>query len=145
MTHAIPSGLLRAALALDAAASGTLALVQLLAPHAAARALGLLVEWLVGTGVLLAAHTALLLWLAVKVAVARALVRLVVLVNVGWAMACAASIALLAEDLTASGIGYLLAQAAGVLAFASAQALGLQRSAAAERTSSQLAWNETIL
>jgi hypothetical protein len=77
----------------------------------------------------------------VKVAVSRTLVRLVVLVNVGWVIACAASVACRASD----GERHRLPQAAGVLAFASAQALGLQRSGAAGRTSSQLAWNETML
>ena len=88
MNYLSPSRLLRTTLAIDAAASGTLALIQLLAPYAVAQLTGLAVELLVATGVLLAAYAALLIRMASSAAVARTLVELVAVGNLGWALTC---------------------------------------------------------
>jgi hypothetical protein len=145
MNYVIPSRLLRAAFAIDAAASGTLAMVQILAPHATEQLFGLPVELLVATGVLLAAYAVLLIWLTPAVTVSSALVRLIVVGNLGWAAACMALVAVLPTDVTAIGVGYLLFQAVAVVAFAGAEALGLKLSVPASRTGANLAWRDTLL
>jgi hypothetical protein len=144
MNCVTPSGLLRAALAIDAAASGTLALIQILAPHAGARGFGLPIELLVGTGAFLAAYAALLISIAYSSAVSRALVRLVIAGNLGWAFACIALAAVAPTGITAPGVGYLLSQAVAVVAFAFAQALGLRRSEPFAGSGTDLAWKETL-
>ncbi len=132
MTYAIPSKLLRVAFAIDAAASGTLAIFQILAGAAAAPRLGLSEGLLLGTGLLLAAYAVLLLMLARSAGVPRALVYLIAVGNVGWAVACIALVGLLRADLTLLGVGYLLFQAVAVVSFAGAQALGLKQSRKAQ-------------
>lgn len=144
MSYVSPSRLLRAALVIDAACSGALAAVQILAPYAMARWLGLPVEMLVGSSVVLAALAALMIWPAPGVAVARALVGLVVCANLGWCVGCAVLTAIAQAEATALGIGYLLLQAVASVAFAGAQALGLKRSAPAPRVSLHLAWKEIL-
>ena len=135
MNYLSPSRLLRTSLAIDAAASGTLALIQLLAPYAVAQLTGLAVELLVATGVLLAAYAALLIRMASSTAVARTLVELVAVGNLGWALTCI---------VLATALGYLLFQAGAVVAFASAQARGLTRSSPVSQATANLAWKDLL-
>ena len=144
MNYLSPSPLLRATLTIDAAASGTLALIQLLAPYAIAQFTGLAVELLVSSGVLLAAYAAWLIRIASSAAVARTLAELVVVGNLGWALACIVLATALRSDLSALGVGYLLFQACAVVAFASGQALGLMRSSPVSRASANLAWKDLL-
>ncbi len=144
MNYLSPSRLLRATLAIDAAASGTLALIQLLAPYAVAQLTGLAVELLVATGVLLAAYAALLIRIASSAAVARTLVELVAVGNLGWALTCIVLATALGNDLSTLGVGYLLFQAGAVVAFASAQARGLMGSSPAPQATANLAWKDLL-
>jgi hypothetical protein len=144
MNYLNPSRLLRAALTIDAAASGTLAMIQVLAPHAAAQFTGLAVELIVVTGVILGGYAALLIRSASSAAIARTLVELIIVGNLGWALACIAAASVLRNDLTPLGVGYLLFQAGAVVAFACTQALGLIRSGPASPTSARLAWKDTL-
>ena len=144
MIHAVPSRLLRAALAIDGAVSGTLAVFQLMAPHPLARVLGLPVELLIGSGAVLAGWTALLVWLANGPAVSRRLVGLVVTGNALWAAACVALVAAAAAPPTPLGTAFLLVQAAAVVALAVAQATGLKRGRRRAAHSGGLAWRKTL-
>ncbi len=133
MTYAIPSKLLRASLASDAAASGMLAVLQIVAAPAASLRLGLSEGLLLATGLLSAVYAVLLFMLARSGAVSRALVVLVAAGNVGWCVACIALAAALRADLTPLGSGYVLLQAVAVVGFAGTQMLGLKRSRNAPR------------
>lgn len=142
MNHRRPSTLLRAALVVDAAASGTIAFLQLMAPHVAARAFGLPVELLIGSSALLGAWSAALFWLASGATVARAVVVAVVLANLLWSGGCLA-LAALAPPRTALGVAVLILQAAGVVGFAAAQAVGLRQSPPVPRAAAGLHWRTT--
>ena len=138
MNYLNPSRLLRAAMTIDAAASGTLAMIQVLAPHAAAQFTGLAVELIVVTGLILPRS------IRPVTTVPRTLVDLIIAGNLGWALACIAVASALRNDLTTLGVGYLLFQAGAVVAFACAQALGLIRSVPASSTTAKLAWKDTL-
>jgi hypothetical protein len=140
MSTALSTAWLRKALAIDAAAAGMIAVLQLLAPHPIARLLGLPVELLVGSGAVLAGWAALLVWLATAGAVSRAALRLVVAGNLLWAIGCAALCAWAVTPPTALGAAYLLLQAAAALVFGIAQAVGLVRSAQPVGRAAGLAW-----
>jgi hypothetical protein len=129
MTHVLPSRLLRAALLIDAAASGALGVLQVAATAMMVRLLGLAPEIVLGSGLFFLVYAAVLVVLARSATVPRALVMLVAAGNAGWALGCVAMAALY-PGLTSLGVGYLLLQAAAVLAFAVLQALGLARSSA---------------
>jgi len=144
MNYLNPSRLLRAALTIDAAASGTLAMVQVLAPHAAAELTGLAVELIVITGVLLGGYAALLVRSASSAAIARTLVELIIVGNLAWALACIAVASALRNELTTLGVGYLLLQAGAVIGFACAQALGLLRSRPTSPSTTTLVWKDTL-
>jgi hypothetical protein len=139
MTYAIPSRLLRVALGIDAAASGALAILQIVAAGMTARLLGLSEGLLLGTGLFLAAYVVLLILLARSAAVPRVLVLLVAAGNVAWGVGCIALAATLRVDLTLLGSDYLLFQVVAVIAFAAAQALGLRQSSNTSRVNHQLA------
>jgi hypothetical protein len=138
MKHLVPSPLLRSALAWDAAASGTLALLQIMQPYLAARLFGLTLPLVIGSGIALIAYAALLLWMTLSLTVAQSLVRLVIGGNVAWA-AGSVSFVLLASTVTSLGLVYLLLQATVAVVFAAAQAIGLQRSISVSDTQVDLA------
>jgi len=144
MNYLSLSRLLRATLTIDAAASGTLALIQLLGPYAVAHLTGLAVELLVPTAVLLAAYAAWLLRMASSAAVARTLVEFVVVGNLGRALACIALATALRDELPTLGVGYLLFQAGAAVAFAGAQARGLVRSSPLSQATAKLAWKDLL-
>jgi len=144
MSYTLPSLLLRAALAGNAAAGGTIALLLFLAPHLAARSFGLPVELVLSGCVLLGGHTAALIWLGSSATVARALVILVFLGNLLWAAGCLALLAAFRTELTPLGNAALLTQAVGAVACAVAQALGLRLSRTMSRTSASFGWKGTL-
>lgn len=144
MSCTLPSRLLRAALAANAAAGGTIALLLFLAPHLAARSFGLPLELVLSGCVLLGAYTAALIWLASSPTVARGLVILAFLGNLLGAAGCLALLAALRSELTPLGDGVLLAQAVGAVACTVAQALGLKQSRIVSRTSASFGWKGTL-
>jgi hypothetical protein len=133
-----PSRLLRTAIVIDACASAGSGALQLVATPAMAALCGLPVALLLASGVFVLGYAALLLWMARAAALPRALVRLVIVGNLGWAAGCVA-LALLLPDLTALGTGYLLLQAAAVALFALLQQAGLARATPAAQLQAQRA------
>ncbi len=131
MRVVVPSLLLRRALVADAVASGAVALAQLAGGDALAGALALPRGLLLETGAFLAAYTALLVVMARRPRLPAALVQLVVVGNVGWALA---AVAILAEGLVAPGVmgaAWLLAQAAATAGLAAWERAGLRASVGA--------------
>lgn len=126
-----PSPLLNLALSADVAASGTIAVLQLAAARPLAELLALTQPLFVETGAFLVGWTVLLAVLAASARVAPALVGVVIVGNLAWAVACLALLAtgtLLPNGL---GIAFVLVQAAVVLVLAALQYAGLARSVAA--------------
>ncbi len=126
-----PAPLLRYTLMADAAVSGAVAALQLLAPHWLAGLLALPAALLTASGAFLALYVLLLVLMARSKAIWTALVVLVVVGNVDWALGCAA---LLATDWVAPnllGAGYLVLQALAVLVFAGLTFAGWKASAPA--------------
>lgn len=122
-----PSRLLRIALAIDAAGSAPIGLLQTAAAVATARLTGLSASLLLGTGLFMLIYAAALVVMARSASLPQGLVRVVVAGNFAWAVACVAAAGLLA-GLTLVGVGYLLFQAAAVTAFAILQRRGLAQS-----------------
>lgn len=123
-----PSRLLKFALLADAAGSGTLAVLQLSLVDRLSNELALPHALLWESGLFLVAYVALLIGLARSSRVWSALISVVVLGNVGWAVAC---VGLLFSGLIAPnalGEGYLLFQALAVLGFAGLELKGLMAS-----------------
>jgi hypothetical protein len=120
--------LLKLALYADAAASMSLAALQLTLPSLLAQHLALPAVLLMETGVFLAAYALLLVAMARAARIPSALVLLIVFGNVGWAGAC---LVLAASPILAPGalgIAFLLFQAAAVLLFAWLEYAGLSAS-----------------
>ena len=117
----------RTALRLDAAASGAMGLLFLLAAPPLAPMLGLPVALLRVVGAGLVPFAAALVWLAARERPPRGLVLAVVLGNAAWV---AASLLLLTSDAVAPtpiGVLVVLAQAAAVAAFTWLESRGLRR------------------
>lgn len=144
MSYTLPSRLLRAALAANAVAGGTIALLLFLAPHVAARSFGLPVELVLTGCVLLGAYTAALIRLVSSATAARVIVILALLGNLLWAAGCLALLAALRSELTPSGNAVLLVQAIGAVACTVAQALGLRRSRTVSQSSASFGWRGTL-
>ena len=130
MTDVVPSRLLLSALAWDAAVSGTLALLQIVQPHLAARLFGLTFELLIASGVVLISYAVATLWIMSSPTIARALIWMSAGGSVAWAASCV-GVALVSSTATSLGLVYLLLQAIAALALAATEAVGLQRSARA--------------
>ena len=126
MTFIQPSRPLQIVLAIDAVASGALGLLQTFAAPLA-QLLALPGALLFGSGVFLIAYAAVLVAMARSVALPQALVRVVMLGNLAWAIGCVA-LAALASGIAPLGVAYLGVQAVAVVAFAAMQGHGLQRS-----------------
>ena len=118
--------LLRLALRLDAAASGTLGVLALAAAPVLDDRLGIGTGVLRGSGAFLLAYAAGLLALAALRSLPRPLALTVVVGNVGWALATA-YLGLVVHDLPGLGTAVVLGQAVAVLGFADLQWLGLRR------------------
>jgi hypothetical protein len=127
MTLIQPARMLRLALVIDAAASGALGLLQTFAATPLARVLGLHASLVLGTGVFLLAYAATLVAMARCAMLPSALLRLVVVGNLGWAAACIV-LAVVGAGVASLGVAYLWAQAVAVIVFAAFQGVGLGRS-----------------
>jgi hypothetical protein len=138
MTHVHPSRLLRAALVIDAAASGALGLLQTAASGHTSALLGLPAALVLGTGVFMLAYAATLVAMARSTSLPRSAALVVIVGNSAWALGCAV-LAAVHPQLTVLGFGYLLLQAVAVATFAAMQAAGLARSQGATLTSPQRA------
>ncbi|MEO7496718.1 MAG: hypothetical protein ABIT83_20365 [Massilia sp.] len=128
MTSIHPSPLLKFALRADAIVSAAVAALQLLLLDWLAGTLVLPRPLLLGTGVFLLLYVAMLVLLSNASSVWRALILLVVVGNVGWAVGC---VAMLAESLVAPsvlGAAFVAVQALTVLAFAALEWSGLKAS-----------------
>jgi len=128
-----PSGMLKAALLTDAAASGALALLQLLANRMLTQWLALDSRLLLYTGIFLLGYANLLLVLAYTDRIWPWLLRLIIAGNGAWAVACLALMALPGHAPTSLAAAYLGLQAACVLAFAVWQHAGLMASSGMRR------------
>ena len=138
MTFIQPSRMLRIVLAVDAAASGALGLLQTFAAAPMANLFALPTGLVLGSGVFLVAYAAMLVAMARSIALPQPLVRLVILGNLAWAMACIA-LAALSSAITPLGIAYLGLQAVAVVVFAALQGAGLERSTRAASLTTQRA------
>jgi hypothetical protein len=119
--------LLRFALRLDAAGSGALGLLGLAAATPLAGLLGAPAAGIRGTGAVLVAYAVALLVLAARPTIPRAGAWTVVVANVVWVLSSVGAAVAGRGELTALGVGVVLAQAAAVLVFADLQWLGLRR------------------
>ncbi len=126
MRLVVPSSFLRRALVADAIASAAVAAAQVAAAEPLQALLGLPLALLVESGWFLVAYVVMLFAMAAARRVPAALVTLVVVGNVGWAIGCVTLAAL--HGPTALGIAWLVAQATVVLVFAALERRGLERS-----------------
>ncbi len=130
MQHIVPSRLLRAGLAIDAAGSGAIGLAHVAVTGALARVLEVPAAVVLGSGVFMLAYAATLVLLYRSATLPRGVVRFIVLGNALYAIACVL-LALLVPALNAFAIGHLALQAAAVALFALLQGRGLAQSRSA--------------
>jgi hypothetical protein len=130
MTSIYPTRFLRYALIADALACTALVVLQLSLVELLASQLQLPAILLTGSGVFLAVYVALLIVLAGSKSVLKAMVWLVVVGNVAWAIACLALAAL--PGPSGLGLAYLIAQAVFVLVIARIEWVGLKGSQVTE-------------
>lgn len=120
---------LRRALLLDAAASGALGALLLLAAGALDSLLGLPASLLYWVGALLIPFAGLLIWIASLAPAPRGAVRAIVGGNALWVVASVALVVSGGVAPTRLGVLFVLAQAAAVAAFAYLEHDGLRRAA----------------
>ncbi|GAA5124186.1 hypothetical protein [Pseudonocardia adelaidensis] len=119
--------LLRLALRIDAAGSGTLGLAGVVAATPLGDPLGMGTGALRGTGAFLVGYALVLVLLAARPVVPRAAAWTVVAGNTAWALGSIAAAVAGRDSFTAVGVAVVLAQAAAVAVFADLQWLGLRR------------------
>lgn len=131
-------GFARLALKLDAAASGAVGVMMLLAAGVVigderpfVNLLGTPVALLASSGLFLVAFAAFVWISGSRGRVGGAATRTVVVINALWVLASVAVVAAGLFSLTALGVSFVLVQAAAVALFAVLQFLGLRRSRAA--------------
>ncbi len=122
-------GLLRLVLKLDAAASGALGILSLAAGPALDGLLGTPLALLWPVGLFLVAWAAALWVIASRPRIGRTAVRVVILLNLLYAVDGVVIVAAGWLPLTALGTAFVLFQAAGVALFAAAQLYALQKAA----------------
>lgn len=123
-----PSGFLRGALVADAAVSGVVAALQLGFAGRLADLLHVPSTLLLGTGAFLVAYVVMLLLLARSARVWPALLWLVILGNVAWAVGCIGLVFTVQVNPSALGMAFLGVQAVTVLIFAVLEYMGLSQS-----------------
>lgn len=123
---AIRSNFLRAVIGLDAAVCGALGAAFAAGGAYVAGLTGLPLAFTQPLGLFLVGYAALLVWLALKPALPRAVVWGLVGFNALWAAESVAIVALGWVQPNALGVGLVLAQAAGALGVAGMQALALR-------------------
>ncbi len=128
MTMIQSSPLLRSALALDAAACAGMGALLSLAATPLSGLFALPPDLLRGTGLLLLPCAALLAWLAAPATVPRLAVLAVIGLNLLWVADSLALLMLGWFAPTRLGIGFVLLQAAAVLALTTLEITGLKRS-----------------
>lgn len=143
-SNTLPSRQLRTAIAANAAAGGTIALLLFLAPHLASRSFGLAVVPVLGGCVLLGAYAIALLWLASGVADVRRFVILVFVGNGFWIAGCLALLAMNRTELTLFGSAALLVQSVVAVAGMVALALGLRQSREPLPRNARVDWKGTL-
>lgn len=117
----------------DAASCAATGALQLGATQPLAELTGLPAPLLTGTGVFLLAYALAAAWMARRQPAPRALIGLVVLGNLGWAVGCGALILGSGLALSAWGMAWVAAQAVVVLALADLQWAGLRATREAAR------------
>lgn len=130
MSNIHPNPFLRNVLVLDAAASGTTALLLVAGAGVLEDLLGLPVALLREAGLILMPYVALVAWVGTREPIARSAVWAIIAANALWALA---SIGLLMSGLvapTALGYTFVIAQAAVVALLGELQYAGLKRPAA---------------
>lgn len=111
----------------DAASCAASGALQLVAGQPLSDVTGLPLALLQWTGWFLLGYALLAAWMAARSPVPRRLIGLVVVGNLGWAVACVALLALGGLGLSAWGVAWVLAQALVVVVFAELQWTGLRR------------------
>ncbi|HEY0062859.1 MAG TPA: hypothetical protein VGC21_12105 [Telluria sp.] len=134
-----PAPLLKFALIADAIACAPLALLQVAAPDWLASQTAIPAALLTGSGTFLLLYTALLLVLATRPSVWKAMIELVIVGNVGWGLACFGLLLAAPFAPSALGAGYLILQLLAVLALAALEWRGLRASALNTQTRSDRA------
>lgn len=119
--------LLRFALRLDAAGSGTLGLLGLAATAPLADLLGATEGALRGTGAFLVGYALALVLIATRPVIPRAAAWAVVVGNTFWVLGSIGATVAGRDTFTTIGVAVVLAQAAAVAMFADLQWLGLRR------------------
>jgi hypothetical protein len=119
---------LRRALLLDAAASGAMGVLLLLAASPLEVWLGLPTALLRGAGLVLLPFTAWVAWIAARDSLSRRMVGAVIVVNVLWALDSELLLFTGWVEPTTLGYAFVLAQAVVVAGLAEAQYVGLRRS-----------------
>jgi hypothetical protein len=134
MNSIAPSRFLKRALLADAAVSGAVAVLQLVAASLLAAETGLPGALLKGTGLFLIAYVALLITLATRQRLWPALIWFVIIGNVGWAIAAIA----VTQTLPLSTLGHAFAavHAVAVTVFAGLEYRGLAPRESAPRHAS---------
>jgi hypothetical protein len=127
MSESSSTPLLRKALALDAVASGAMALLLIVAAHALSGFFGLSAGLLRGIGVVLLPWVALLAWTTTKPRPSRGLVLAIVGANVAWVAASAWLPLSGLMSPTTLGTAFVVAQAVSVAVFADLQWMGLRQ------------------
>jgi len=126
-----PSRLLKLALTADAVVSGLVGMLQLAALDWLSQLLSLPRSLLLETGVFLIGYAVLLVVLARSAKVWQALIGMVVVGNVGWAIGCVVLVASGVLSPGAMGLAFVAVQAITVLVFAALEFNGLTASARA--------------
>lgn len=119
--------LLRFALRLDAAGSGALGLIGLVAAGQLADLLGMMAGALRGTGAFLVGYALALVLIAARSAIPRTAAWIVVIGNTAWVLGSIGAAVAGQDTFTALGVAVVLAQAAAVAVFADLQWIGLRR------------------
>jgi len=134
MRTVYPSPLLKTALVADAIVTGVAALLQLSAASWLSQLFVLPRALLIETGAFLIAYTILLVAFARSPRVSSAIISVIVLGNIAWAIGCVGL--LIADALSPSGlgVGFLILQAVAVLIFAALEYGGLRASEPVART-----------
>ncbi|MBC7897360.1 MAG: hypothetical protein H7066_18225 [Cytophagaceae bacterium] len=128
MRTIIPSSLLRTALLADAAASGLVGLLQVIAAAWLSRLTNFPQGLVLATGLFLLAYAALLVFTARSATVAWALIATIIVGNLAWAVACMTLLAIDALTPTGVGVLFIMLQVVTVFSFAGLEVAGLRAS-----------------
>jgi hypothetical protein len=121
------SSFLRTALLVDAAATAATGLLLAAGAPLLSSMLGLPASFLLAAGLPLLPFAAFVAWLGTRTASSPAAIHAVVWSNAFWVAASVGIVAARVFEPTVFGIGFILAQAAAVGAFATFQFVGLRR------------------